>query len=133
MSGWLVTACGRGSARSPALTAPTSPGTRRPGFRRSAGASALRLAGIPLQLAGFEEPENRQHPPVLGCALRQVELGQDAADVFLDRALGDEDPAGDARVGRALGHEGEHVAFTRRQDIEWITPPASPDELLHQG
>jgi hypothetical protein len=39
-------------------------------------------------LAGFEESEDRQHPPVLGFALRQVELGQDAPDVFLDRALG---------------------------------------------
>src|SRR6476619_3689175 len=89
--------------------------------------------GNPLQLAGFEEPENRQHSPVFSCALQQVELGKDAADVFLDRALGDEDPLGDARVGPALGHEGEHVALTWRQDIEWITPPASLDEFLHQG
>ena len=89
-------------------------------------APAHGLAPYPrAQLAGFEEPENRQHPPVLGCALRQVELGQDAADVFLDRALGDEDPAGDTRVGRALGHEGEHVALARRQDIERITAGAS--------
>src|SRR6476660_8068362 len=168
---------GRGSVRSPALSAPASPGTRPPGFRRSAPRSPFRRTtrstslrreppdrparrgpggrrgqsrfrppalslegnarrleeGSPLQLAGFEEPENRQHSPVFGCALRQVELGKDAADVFLDRALGDEDPLGDARVGPALGHEGEHVALTWRQDIEWITPPASLDEFLHQG
>src|ERR1700691_836772 len=54
--------------------------------------------------AGFKEPEDRYHSPVLGFALRQVELGQDAADVLLHRALGDEYPAGDASVRRALGH-----------------------------
>jgi DNA-binding NarL/FixJ family response regulator len=86
----------------------------------------------PVGLAGFEELEDRQHSPVIGIARRQVELGQDAADVLLDRALGDEDPAGDAHIGRALGHQGEHLSLTRRQDVERITPPASPDELLHQ-
>src|ERR1700748_2975687 len=146
MSGWLVSACGRRSVRSLALTAPASPGTRPPGFRRSAPRSPFRRTprsrslrqepsdrparrgsegrrgqsrlsppalslggnarleeGSPLQLAGFEEPENRQHSPVFGCTLRQVELGKDAADVFLNRALGDEEPVGDARVGPALG------------------------------
>src|SRR5689334_3592332 len=73
------------ASRKPSLSS-TSRDRRniRSGCQRK-GASALRLAAMPPQLAGFEEPENRQHPPVLGCALRQVELGQDAADVFLDR------------------------------------------------
>src|SRR6476659_10387396 len=35
-------ACGRGSVRSPALSAPASPGTRPPGFRRSAPRSPFR-------------------------------------------------------------------------------------------
>src|ERR1700751_1186813 len=51
------------------------------------GAAALRLAGNSTTsgLASVEEPQDRQHPPVLGLALGQVELGQDAADVLLDR------------------------------------------------
>src|SRR5260370_10537502 len=79
------------------------------------GAAALRLAGTfrPTRSSGFEEPEHRQHPPVIGVAFRQVELGQDAADVLLDRALGDEDPARDARIGRTLRHQGEHLALPR--------------------
>src|SRR5580693_813793 len=78
-------------------------------------AAALRLAGIPPApgLAGIQEPQDGQHPPVLGVALGKVELGKDAADVLFDRALGDVDPAGDARVGGTLGHQGQHLAFPR--------------------
>src|SRR5580704_19517554 len=66
-------------------------------------AAALRLAGIPPApvSAGIKEPQDGQHPPVLGVALGQVKLGQDAADVLFDGALGDVDPAGDPRVGGA--------------------------------
>jgi hypothetical protein len=38
-------------------------------------------------LTRFEERQDGQHPPVIGSAFGQVELGEDAADVFLDRAL----------------------------------------------
>jgi hypothetical protein len=37
-----IKACGRGSGRSPAPTAPTSPGIRPPGFRRSAPCTPFR-------------------------------------------------------------------------------------------
>src|SRR5260370_38334536 len=94
------------------------------------GAGALRLAGnsAPATLTGIQEPQDRQHPPVLGVALGQVQLGQDAADVLFHRALGDIDPAGGARVAGALGHQGRHLAFARRHHIERITPPPRPDQ-----
>jgi signal transduction histidine kinase len=84
-------------------------------------------------LACLQEPEDREHPAVLVLALRQVELHEDAADVLLDRALGDEDPVRDPRVGRALGHQGQHLALARRQDVERVVAAAGQDELLHQG
>src|SRR5882757_246905 len=74
-------------------------------------------------LSGLEEPEDREHPPMISSALRQVELGEDAADMLLDRALGHDDPAGDAGIGRAFGHQGEYLVLARRKRIERITPP----------
>ena len=84
-------------------------------------------------LTRFEKSEDRQHPPVLGFALRQVELGQDAADVFFDGALGDEDPAGDAGIGGALGHQGQDLALAHRQRMAAKRqgrgrPRSAPDE-----
>ena len=40
---------------------------------------------------------------------RQAELGEDAADVLLDRALADDQLGGDAGVGPALGHQPQHL------------------------
>ena len=39
----------------------------------------------------------------------EAELGEDAGDVLLDRALGDDQALGDGGVAAALGHEGEDV------------------------
>src|SRR4051794_34654483 len=69
---------------------------------------------------------------MIGFAFRQVELGQDAANVLLDGAFGHEDPTRDAGVGRALGHKGQDLSFAWRQGFEWITAPVCPYELLHQ-
>ena len=53
--------------------------------------------------------------------------------MLFDRALGDEDLPGDARVGGALGHQREHLPLPLRQHVERILPPPGPDQLLHQG
>ena len=70
---------------------------------------------------------------MIGFALVQAEFGEDAADVLLHGALGDKDPASDARVGCALGHQDQYLAFTRRQGVERIMPPVGPDEFADQG
>jgi hypothetical protein len=41
-------------------------------------------------LAGVEKRDHGEHAPVVVVRLGQVELDQDAVDVFLDRPLGDE-------------------------------------------
>ena len=70
---------------------------------------------------------------MIGFALRQVELGEDAPYVLFDRALGHEDPSSNARIRSTLGHQGQHFALAGRQRIEWIASPTSSDKLLHQG
>jgi len=80
------------------------------------GAGRGRLAAnrkSAVRSAGLEESEYCEHPPMISSALRQVELGEDAADVLLDRALGHDDPTGDAGIGRTFGHQGEYLPFAR--------------------
>jgi hypothetical protein len=56
----------------------------------------------PTVSAGLEKGENRQHPAMIVGVLREGEPAQDAADVLVDGALGNPEPAGDAGVGAAL-------------------------------
>jgi hypothetical protein len=57
--------------------------------------------------------------------LRQVELGQDALHVLLDRSDGQHERLRNAGVGAALGHQPEDLAFARREPLERtvLTPP----------
>ena len=48
----------------------------------------------------------------------QAELGQDPADVGLDRAFAEIEPGGDAPVGQAARDEPEHLALPFGQDVE---------------
>src|SRR5437870_402453 len=47
--------------------------------------------------------------------LRETELGKDRIDVFLDGALGQEEPSSDGGVVLALRHGGEHLVLSRGQ------------------
>ena len=43
---------------------------------------------------------------------------EDAGEVLLDRCWADHEGFGDATVGLAFGHRGEHVAFTSAEPVE---------------
>ena len=64
--------------------------------------------------------------------LVQVQLGEDAADVFLDGALGDPEPPCDAGVGASFCHQFEHLAFSRGQRGERVLAPAGGHQLPDQ-
>src|SRR4051812_21489930 len=50
--------------------------------------------------SGAQVGQARQHPPVVLLGRRQVQLGEDARDVLLDRALGHDELRGDRVVER---------------------------------
>ena len=64
---------------------------------------------------------------------RQAQLGEDARDVLLDCALGDEEPVADRLVRPALRHQLEHLALARRELGEWVVLAAPADELGDDG
>jgi hypothetical protein len=61
-------------------------------------------------------------------AVVDAELGQDAANVCLDGAVGQPELAGDPHVGAAFGHEREHVAFSRRERLEGVVVSTWADQ-----
>ena len=50
----------------------------------------------------------------------KAKLGEDTADVFVDRSFGNEEPTGYCGVGSAFGHKRQHLTFTRRQLLERV-------------
>jgi hypothetical protein len=62
--------------------------------------------------------QDREHSTVLGRHRIQLELVEDAAEVLLDRCWADHEGFGDATVGLAFGHRGEHVAFAWAESVE---------------
>jgi len=66
---------------------------------------------------------------VVGGGGRELQLGEDAADVLLDRALGDHQALGDGGVGAALRHQAQHLALPRRQLGEGVVAAAAAEEL----
>jgi hypothetical protein len=48
----------------------------------------------------------------------QVQLGEDAPDVFVHRTFGDVQPGRDGGVRMPLGHQGQNLAFARAQARE---------------
>src|SRR5918911_3695123 len=53
-------------------------------------------------------------------AVLDAELAQDVLDVGLDRALGDDEPRGDAGVGLALSQHGQHLELPAgKHPAEW--------------
>ena len=61
--------------------------------------------------AGLQEGDHGQDAAVVIVGLVQAQLGQDAADVFLDGALGDKEPPCDAGVGTSFGHQAQYLAL----------------------
>src|SRR3954451_17088039 len=79
--------------RSP-LSLGSARGRPHPGPRLGVPVAATR----PPWSARPEEGQDREHAPMVAFGRLQVELRQDAADVLLDRALGDDEPGCDADV-----------------------------------
>src|SRR5215211_9396553 len=59
--------------------------------------------------SGPQEREDGQDPAVVGGGGGEAELAEEAGDVLLDRALGDDQALGDGGIAAALGHEGEDI------------------------
>ena len=76
----------------------------------------------------FEPGEHGEHATVVVVRGWQVELGEDRRDVLLDGAVGDDERAGDRRVGPALGHQAQHLPLPGREPVEWVA--AAPGEQL---
>src|SRR5215510_7276323 len=67
-----------------------------------------------------EVGQNRQYASVVVVRDGQIELGEDGVAVLADRLLGDEQAAGDRRVGPAFGHQSEHLTLARREPAHWL-------------
>src|SRR5207244_12866010 len=65
-------------------------------------------------------------------SFREPELGQDVADVLLDRSLGEPELAGDAGVRAALGHQRQHLALAPSEVRERVIAPPRLDQRLHE-
>jgi hypothetical protein len=63
-----------------------------------------------------------------GGVLREVEFDHDVPDVTFDGAFADDQTLGDARVGEALGHQGEHGAFPLGQGYKRVVPSARGEQ-----
>jgi hypothetical protein len=74
-----------------------------------------------------------EHAPVLGLGRIELELVEDARHVFLHGRLADDECLGDAVVGFALGHRGQHVALARAESVQRAVALAAaehpPDDL----
>ena len=66
-------------------------------------------------------------------AVLQAELGEDAADVGLDRLLADLQVPGDLPVAVTAGDQPEHVAFTRRERPQRIRRGRTAERLGEPG
>ena len=83
-------------------------------------------------MLSLEEGDYGEHAAMVVLGLAERQLGQDAAHVLLDGALGHPQLAGDTSVGSAFGHELEDLPLTRRQVAERVCDRARGDELPDQ-
>ena len=79
-----------------------------------------------LRLRVAEEREHGEDAPVIVLDGRKAELGEDARNVLLDRAQGDEQALRDCLVGAPLGHQPDHLALTGRQLLERVVGAPRP-------
>ena len=61
----------------------------------------------------------------VACVLApEVHLGQDAMDVLLNGALGEEECLADPEIGSTLGHEYKHLSFSGGKRMQRVTSTA---------
>ena len=63
----------------------------------------------------------------------EAELGEDAGDVLLDGALGDDQAVGDGGVAAALGHQGEDVELAGAEGGQGVGAAAAEELGHHLG
>src|SRR5579885_2771589 len=80
------------------------------------GAPRNYLAGNSVGL--LEVGEHREDAAVVAGRLRQIELGQDALHVLLDRADREHERLRDAGVGASFRHQREYLALARGESLE---------------
>src|SRR5512132_1260898 len=79
--------------------------------------------------SGAQVGEDGQDPAVVGGGGGEAELAEDAGDVLLDRALGDDQALGDGGVAAALGHEGEDVQLAGAEGGQGVGAAAAAQQL----
>jgi hypothetical protein len=72
------------------------------------------------------------HAFVLERALGWCQLLEDVPRMGLDRLRGDVEPLCDTSVGEALGHQAQHLAFSRSQLVERIGAPSPVEQLCDE-
>src|SRR6266540_4239083 len=108
------------------------PASHRPALGEVGRASVL-WCGKPNRVLRAEERERREHAAVVLGGRRQAQLPEDARDVLLDRAWGDDEALGDRLVRPSLRDELEHLALARRERRERIVRTAAADETRDDG
>src|SRR3954447_2279497 len=91
------------------------------------------VVGFISRSARLEVRQHCEHPSVIVTGLGNVELHENAVHMFLDRALGDEELACDARIRSALSHQREDLTLARREHVERVAYTTGGHELLHKG
>jgi len=64
-------------------------------------------------------------------ASAEVELGEDARDVLLDRPLGDHELLGDRVIGPPLRHQAEDLGLARREPSERVARAMAAEQVPH--
>src|SRR5262245_30512582 len=107
-----------------------SPRAPPAGSFRSRASAVLRSASCLLDWwLGTQKGEDGQNAPVVLRRGREIELVEDARDVFLDRPLGHDKVLRDCVVRAALGHQPQDLSLAFAQLGERIATPAPPDQM----
>jgi CheY-like chemotaxis protein len=97
------------------------------------GILAAPVAKPILESSRLEIREHCEHASVVVFDLRQLQPGQNAADVLLHGSLGDPQSVRDSCVRASLGHELEHLALTIGELVQAVVAMPGRDELLDEG
>src|SRR5207253_49585 len=112
-------ACASTPWLSPRLATKSPPRTSRP---RPSALTATRPCGSCCSPSGRGRARGAQHPALERLehgarAIAHAELGENARDVILDRALGRAEGCGDLAVAVPAGHEAHHLGFAHRERL----------------
>src|SRR3954451_3434503 len=87
----------------------------------------------PESALGGQVLQDGQHPSVVLAGDREVEAGEDVADVGLDCLLGQEQRPADGAVGAALRHAGEHSSLALAEALERVANAPAAHKLGDHG